>query len=400
MSKEFPVELRGVIDPTELDAVRASFGRSVTLPGAAYTSQDVFEFEKDRFLTRSWVCAGRIDGLVGAGQARAIELGEERILLMREEAGTLRAFYNTCRHRAHELLPVGEDPVDMRVLKCPYHAWTYSLDGQLKGAPTFTRSTDFDKAEFPLIEVPAATWGGFLFLDPSGQAGPLEIQLGNLSEVLAPWQLETLRPAARHDYEIAANWKLVVENYHECYHCSSIHPALCKVSPPDSGEDIEPTGLWCGGTMELMDHAETMSFDGVSHGVRIPGIDDELARQVYYMGLMPNLLISTHPDYVMTHRLVPLSPNRSFIECEWLFPPEAFELAGFDPAYAVDFWDVTNREDWAACEAVQRGIESRGYRQGPLSPWESTLYQFYQMVAAAYAGEPVTPPRVPVSSLD
>lgn len=391
---------RAPIDAASVEAALAPFGESVTLPGAAYTSQDVFDWERERFLTRTWVCAGRIDGLLGPGQARAIQLGNEPILLMRDEAGTLRAFYNTCRHRAHELLPITEDPVDMRVLKCPYHAWTYSLEGNLKGAPSLTRSPNFDKSDYPLIEVATDTWGGFLFIDPSGQAGPLADQLGNLDEILGPWQLDTLRPAARHDYEIAANWKLVVENYHECYHCTSIHPALCQVSPPDSGVDVTPTGLWCGGDMDLMDHAVTMSFDGASHGVMIDGLDEHRLRKVMYVGVMPNLLISGHPDYVMTHRLIPLGPGRSYIECEWLFPPAAFEKEGFDPAYAVDFWDVTNREDWNACEAVQRGIVSRGYRQGPLSPWESTLWQFYQMIGNAYLGNPVTAPKVPVSSRD
>lgn len=129
---------RAPIDAASVEAALAPFGESVTLPGAAYTSQDVFDWERERFLTRTWVCAGRIDGLLGPGQARAIQLGNEPILLMRDEAGTLRAFYNTCRHRAHELLPITEDPVDMRVLKCPYHAWTYSLEGNLKGAPSLT----------------------------------------------------------------------------------------------------------------------------------------------------------------------------------------------------------------------------------------------------------------------
>jgi Rieske 2Fe-2S family protein len=396
---EVAVKDRAPISQSAVEAALAPFGESVTLPAEAYTTDDVFAFEQERFFTHGWVCAGRVDGLVGTNQARAIQLGNEPILLMRDGEGDLRGFYNTCRHRAHELLPIG-DAVDMRVLKCPYHSWTYSLEGALKGAPSLTRSPDFAKEDYPLIEVEAETWQGFLFIDPSGEAGPLAEHLGNLDEVLAPWQLATLRTAARHDYEIAANWKLVVENYHECYHCSSIHPALCKVTPPNSGVDVIPTGLWCGGDMTLMDHAATMSFDGVSQGTTIPGLDGELRRKVMYAGLIPNLLISAHPDYVMTHRLIPLSAGRSRIECEWLFPPEAFDKDGFDPAYAVDFWDVTNREDWAACEAVQRGVVSRGYRPGPLSPWESTLHQFYQMVGSAYLGRPLAAPQVTVSSRD
>ena len=274
----------------------------------------------------------------------------------------------------------------------------YRLDGELKTAPTLTQSRGFDSSQYPLIKMRSAQWRGWLFLDPGGGAGELAEHIGNLEELVAPYSPEGLVPAARHDYEIAANWKLVVENYHECYHCTTIHPALCKVTPPASGRDAQPSGLWCGGTMDLADHAETMSFDGASHGTVLPGLDVELRRKVLYAGLLPNLLISAHPDYVMTHRLVPLAPDRTFIECQWLFPPEALEKEGFDPAYAVDFWDVTNREDWAACEGVQRVVGSRGYRPGPLSPWETTLYQLYQMIGGAYLGRPVTPPVVPAGA--
>lgn len=382
------------IDPASVETALLPFGMSTTLPAAAYVSEEVLAFEVDRFFTQGWVCLGRADGLVGNGQARAVRLGSEPVLLVRDREDRLRAFYNICRHRGHRLLPEGQ-AVDVRLIRCPYHSWTYRLDGTLKTAPTLTQSPEFDPTEYPLIEVSIAEWRGWLFADPSGAAGDLADHLGNLDEVVGPYQPERLVAAARHDYEVAANWKLIVENYHECYHCSTIHPALCKVSPPDSGHDVQPTGLWCGGTLDLLDHAVTMSFDGVSHGTMLPGLDADRLRQVMYVGLMPNLLISAHPDYVMTHRLVPLSPDRTFVECEWLFSPEDVERSDFDPAYAVDFWDVTNREDWNATENVQAVIGSRGFRQGPLSSWESTLYQFYHMIGNAYLGRPVTPPFVP-----
>ncbi len=195
---------------------------------------------------------------------------------------------------------------------------------------------------------------GWLFLDLSGEAPPVEQTYGGLAELFAPYEPGRLSMVARHAYEVAANWKLIVENYHECYHCSTIHPELCQVSPPDSGRDIEPGGLWCGGEMELKDHAVTMSLTGASEGRNFRRLDADQARKVMYVGLWPNLLISAHPDYVMTHRIVPLGPGRSFVECDWLFAPESLDLDGFDPAYAVDFWDITNREDWNACEHVQK----------------------------------------------
>ena len=196
--------------------------------------------------------------------------------------------------------------------------------------------------------------------------------------------------AARHSYEVAANWKILVENYHECYHCSSIHPELCKVSPPKSGEDHEARGIWFGGSMELEDHAETMSLTGESFAPMLPHLTALQEREVYYYQLFPNLLISLHPDYVMTHRLRPLAPDRTAVECEWLFSKEAVESEGFDPSYASEFWDITNGQDWGACEGVQRGASSRGYRQGPLSPDESTSGKFVATVARGYLEGGVT----------
>ncbi len=385
------------IDRAALADVLAPFGRSRNLPATAYHSPELFSWEQSELFDRHWVCLGRTEDLLRPGQLRALNHGEESVLITRDRDGVVRGFSNVCRHRGHPLLEVGE-PVDARLIRCPYHSWSYRFDGGLRAAPTLTQSRDFDATEWPLNPLEVGEWLGWLFLDMSGETSPLEEVFGNLGHYLAPYEPERLIRVERHSYEIAANWKLVVENYHECYHCTSIHPELCQVTPPDSGQDIAPTGLWCGGTMTLKDHAVTMSLTGASEGVNFRRLPPGQEREVLYIGLFPNLLISPHPDYVMTHRLIPLAPDRTFIECDWLFPPEALERPNFNPAYAVDFWDITNREDWTACENVQRGTRNRGFRPGPLSPWESTIYQFLNMVAQAYSGQRVTPPPMPASS--
>ena len=385
------------IDRAALADVLAPFGRSRNLPATAYHSPELFSWEQSELFDRHWVCLGRTEDLLRPGQLRALNHGEESVLITRDRDGVVRGFSNVCRHRGHPLLEVGE-PVDARLIRCPYHSWSYRFDGGLRAAPTLTHSPDFDATEWPLNPLEVGEWLGWLFLDMSGETSPLEEVFGNLGHYLAPYEPERLIRVERHSYEIAANWKLVVENYHECYHCTSIHPELCQVTPPDSGQDIAPTGLWCGGTMTLKDHAVTMSLTGASEGVNFRRLPPGQEREVLYIGLFPNLLISPHPDYVMTHRLIPLAPDRTFIECDWLFPPEALERSNFNPAYAVDFWDITNREDWTACENVQRGTRNRGFRPGPLSPWESTIYQFLNMVAQAYSGQRVTPPPMPASS--
>jgi glycine betaine catabolism A len=373
-----------------LERVLQPFGHSHTLPPEAYVSAAVFEWEKRHFFEGSWVCVGRADDLGTAGDRRAVRIGSESVLLVRDEGRTLRAFFNVCRHRGHELASVGEC-ANARAIKCPYHAWVYGLDGRLRGAPHFSGRPGFDRSNYSLIEVALAEWHGWVFVNTMPDAPAFDEHIGSLDELISAHEPERLRSAASHEYVIEANWKIITENYHECYHCTQIHPALCRVSPPDSGYNLEPDGAWSGGPMDLLEHAETMSLTGASNGVVLRGLDTRRRREIMYVGLFPNLLISLHPDYVMTHRIEPLAPARTRIHCEWLWPPEAFAREGFDPAYATDFWDITNREDWQACEAVQRGAASRGFRQGPLAPVEDAVYWFETMVARGYLGQPLRP---------
>jgi phenylpropionate dioxygenase-like ring-hydroxylating dioxygenase large terminal subunit len=227
-------------------------------------------------------------------------------------------------------------------------------------------------------------WHGWLFVNASGDAPPFEDHTGNLGVVIENHRCRELVAGAQHDYEIAAKWKTVVENYHECYHCASIHPELSRVNPPSSSFNLEPQGAWVGGPMELGEGVETMSLSGKSPAPNLPNLAEGQERKVYYFQYFPNILISAHPDYVLTHRLQPLAPDRTRIECEWLFSRETVESEGFDASYASEFWDITNRQDWAACESVQRGVSSRGYRQGPLSLREDAVYDFITMVAGGY----------------
>jgi glycine betaine catabolism A len=386
------------LDKGDLDPVVAPFGESRTLPADAYTSQEVYRWEMEHLFGATWVCLGRGDELVSPGQIRAVDVAGEGVLLARDQAGLLAAFSNVCRHRGHELAPIG-DAIDVRLIRCPYHSWSYRLNGELRAAPTFSQTPGFDMSEFPLIAIRVSEYMGWAWVDLSGQAAPIEQHFGNLGDLAAPYQTERIRTAAAHSYVVEANWKIVVENYNECYHCSSIHPELCEVTPPESGRDHQPTGMWCGGTMQLEPHAVTMSLDGTSRGVNFAGIDAEAARQVWYLTVLPNLLLSIHPDYVMTHRVTPVSPGRTLVECSWLFPPEALQLSGFDPSYAVDFWDITNREDWTACEKVMKGVRNRGYRPGPLSNWEGTVYQFLTTIGHLYLGHGFVVPEVPAGEL-
>jgi Rieske 2Fe-2S family protein len=387
----------GTPAPIDLELVKpalAGFRESYTLPGVAYTSTELFEWEMRNFFEPSWVCLGRADGLLRPGTRLAVSAGRESILLARDGQGTLRGFFNVCRHRGHELLPAGGG-AEGAVIECPYHGWTYKPDGSLKSAPRLGFRPGFEVSEHGLTAVRIEEWEGWVFVNASGDARSLQDHLGNLAPIVSAWAPHDMVETSRMDYIVEANWKLIHENFQECYHCTEIHPELCRVSPPSSGTNMGATGLWIGGWMELMEDAVTMSLTGQSGAPLLSGLDAEQLRRVYYFALFPNLLISPHPDYVLSHRLEPLSPTRTRIECRTLFPKVVAEREGFDDSYARDFWDVTNRQDWAACESVQRSAASRGFKPGPISEVEESVYLFFNMVAAGYVEGRVNAPKTP-----
>lgn len=352
------------------------------LPAQAYTSPEVLAWERRHFFAGTWTCLGRRDALAPLGSTQvATTVGDIGVLLSVAGAGPVEAFANTCRHRGHELLGAGETATKQAVV-CPYHAWSYDLSGRLIAAPGFRELASFDPETHGLVPLPVQEWHGWVFVNALGTAPAFAEHVGALEDLVAPYEPETLVLGATHEYVVAANWKVVTENYHECYHCPLIHPELCQVSPPTSGSNFDLPGMWVGGSMDLRDGAETMSLDGRSPGRPLPGVDP---RVVLYLGLFPNLLLSLHPDYVMTHRMTPLAPDRTRVECAWYFPAAA-DGAAIDPSYAVDFWDTTNRQDWGACESVQRGLSSPHFRPGPLAPNEDAVHQFVTMVARGYEG--------------
>jgi Rieske 2Fe-2S family protein len=385
VSQDFPA---APVEAAALAAALLPFGESRMLPPAAYTSAEVFGWERRNFFGGGWTCAGHSSQLPRPGSQLAMDTGAGGALLVRGEDGVIRAFANTCRHRGHELLPCGSSTSGKSIV-CPYHSWAYSLSGELRGAPGYRNLPGFDQQAWPLVSLPALEWHGLVFIDGSGgAAGPLP--LAGLEPIVAPYEPERLVIAASHSYDTAVNWKVLTENYHECYHCSTIHPELCSVSPPHSGANYPASGAWIGGWMSLRDGAETMSLDGSSGGVALRGLSQDERRTVAYVGIFPNVLLSLHPDYVMTHLLTPVAADRTRISCSWAFAPEAVASAGFDPSYAVDFWDLTNRQDWTACEAVQRGLGSPFASAGPMAPEEDAIYSFVTTVAHGYQGTRVT----------
>ncbi|TGD85550.1 aromatic ring-hydroxylating dioxygenase subunit alpha [Mycolicibacterium sp. CH28] len=380
MFKQYPAP----VPADDLAAALAPFGQSRMLPREAYVDPAVFEWEKHNIFS-GWHCVGHAADLDGVGAQKAVGSGPNGILLVRGEDNQVRAFANVCRHRGHEMLACGGS-AKRRGIVCPYHSWSYKLDGQLRKAPGFDATAGFEPDRFGLTELRLVNWHGYLFVDPSGTDVDFDLHVAGLEDIVGPYRPEELTVVARHSYELETNWKVIAENYQECYHCAAIHPELSKISPPTSGENIDLPGDWMGGWMSMIDEAETMSLSGRSGGVAIKGLSEHELRTVMYLVGFPNLLVSLHPDYVMTHMMTPLAVDRTHVECAWAFPKEALEKPDFDPSYAVDFWDLTNRQDWAACESVQRGLSSPHARPGPLAPDEDGVYQFVTRVARAYTG--------------
>ena len=347
------------------------------LPPRAFTDEAVAAWELEHLFLGGWACAGHAGALDGRGAFLTRELGGESVLVVAGDDGAPRAFHNVCRHRGARLLDEPEGRV--RRLQCPYHAWSYGFDGALRNAPGTDTIEGFEPSCFGLTPVRAEVLHGLVFVDLSGEAAPLAEHVGALEERLAGHRLGTLRRAAAITYDVAANWKAIVQNYSECLHCPGVHPELNRLTHYLSGVDHEGPGAWCGGAMTLNEGVATMGRGG--GWPAIAGADE---RAVLYYALLPNALISLHPDYAMLHTLWPRGAGRTEIGCEWFFEPETMALEGFDPAGAVDFWDTVNRQDWRVCELAQKGVGSRGFSRGRYTVNEHTVHRFDRMVCEAY----------------
>ena len=231
---------------------------------------------------------------------------------------------------------------------------------------------DFDKADYPLHEAALAEWEGFLFVNVAERPSPFDAAWSPMKGRLARFGLPDL--AAGHDvvYEVNANWKLVFQNYSECLHCPTIHPKLATVLPYQSGANDLTEGPFLGGYMEIKAPNESATMSGRACGRLVSaGIPEDDRKRAYYYSIMPNMLLSVHPDYVNYYILRPLAVDRTQVESEWLFHPATLADPAANTRDAVEFWDITNRQDWDIVEQSQLGIASRRYAPGPYSPRES-----------------------------
>jgi Rieske 2Fe-2S family protein len=352
-----------------------------TLPSSWYRREDVFALEREHIFYKEWMCVGRDEELPQSGAHRVIDVLGQSVIVARNGQGALRAFYNVCRHRGARLcaperaiaatgeLPVRGGVMPGGTIMCPYHAWTYDLDGRLLRAPFMTEDQGFRAGDIHLYPVLVESWGGFIFVHLSpNEAQPFSEHIATARARFVRYPLAELRIAKTIRYEVDANWKILCENYNECYHCGPVHPELCRVVPAfrdSGGANLD----WERG-IPHRPGADTFTASGTSTRRSFPGLDDD--EQVRHKGelVYPNLFLSVAREHVAAFMLEPRGPRHTVINCRFLFEPYEMAKPDFDPADVVDFWHLVNRQDWNICELVQSGISARVHKAGLLSPME------------------------------
>lgn len=407
--REQPVESRArYSDEQTYRRTRLPVSSASTLIPEAYTDGDFFTLERERVFGTTWLAAAVSDDLATPGDVVATEVADQPIFITRSADGQLHGFHNVCRHRGAALFDCGRHHIRGRI-RCPYHSWTYDLDGHLLGTPLFTSDSpipgdqraifdmseteDFDRAEYGLHPVAVTEWGPLIFANLEATPEPLSAQLGDLPERLAGYRMSDWRLARTAAYDIQANYKLVGENFMEYYHLPWVHPGLVKVSPLEAHHRWQGRGMYTGMcTQPIADNAEQGGWKGLPPMPRLSENDATAARFIW---LFPNTAINVLPNHIFVMVANPVSPERT-IETTYLFVPRELERSAASPAdisSLAEFWDAVNREDIAIVERVQRGLRSRAYAGGRMCyRFEEPLHRYQNMIIDRMIGTRRVPP--------
>ena len=360
-----------------------------TLSGFYYTDPDVFEREQQAIFEGDWLCVARSGDIGQPGQFQTVQAGRESVLVVRQRDGGLRALLNVCRHRGARVCAEESGQVS-RYLRCPYHAWSYELDGRLAAAPNLARMPGIDRSERGLVPIGAREWLGYVWVclaeaPPSFEERVMGAVSGRLGTVAAidAYRLESLAVGRRIVYDVAANWKLIVENFMECYHCAAIHPELVGVLPEFAGGYAAQ--YYVGHGAAFADRVAGFTVDGSEGFGRLPGLSDEQDRKYYAITIRPQVFINLVPDHAILHRMTPLGPDRTTVVCDWLFSPDVI-ASDADLSLSVELFDRVNRQDFDACARTQPSMSSRAYRDGGvLVPSEHHISNFHSWLRARLA---------------
>jgi Rieske 2Fe-2S family protein len=355
-----------------------------TLPGSSYTDPAVFAQEQAKIFEAHWFAAARAAEITDPGSFRTVDVGRENVLLVRGRDRVLRAFLNVCRHRGARVC-MQQSGTGQRKLQCGYHAWTYGLDGALVAAPNLTAMEDVDRSRYGLIPVHLREWLGYAWVciadePPSFEetvVGAAAARLGS-SDAIDGWHIDRLDVGRRITYDVRANWKLIVENFMECYHCATIHPELTEVLPEFA--DGYAAQYYVGHGAAFGDDVQGFTVDG-SEGVdSLPGLDTEHDRRYYAITINPQVFVNLVPDHVIFHRMYPVAADRTIVECDWLYLPEVVE-SGKDLSRSVELFHRVNEQDFDAAERCQLASNSKAYADGGvLVPSEHHIGLFHEWV--------------------
>jgi choline monooxygenase len=389
------------------EATYAATRRPVAL-AQTLTSEAFFALERERVFGTSWVAVGCSAQLRESGDVLVTEVAGRSIFVVRNTDGQLRAFYNVCRHRGTQLLTPADSRVK-RFIRCPYHSWAYDLNGRCVGTPLFTGSEipedqraifamddvkEFDRADYGLLSVAVDSWGPLVFVNLDRDAAPLSDDLGDLPSRTAAHRLDEWEIARTTEYEIAANYKLVGENFMEYYHLPWVHPGLVQISPVDAHYRWQGPGMYSGfcTTPIAPDSGEGGWGSGLAP---ISGLDGSDAVSARFIWLFPNVAVNILPNHVFVILARAASPRTTHETTYLLTHPES--TADQDCEHAIeqlaDFWDTVNREDIGIVERVQNGLDSTPFPGGRLCyRFEEPLHRFQNMIIDRMVGQRRIPP--------
>jgi phenylpropionate dioxygenase-like ring-hydroxylating dioxygenase large terminal subunit len=365
-----------LFNPAHYQSVRKPLLEAETMPGWCYTSPEFYRREVERIWKKAWNFVGSVGQIPNPGDYFTLTFVGIPLIILKDGNGALRAFANSCRHRGSELL---EGSGNCKLISCPYHSWTYELDGRLRGAPEMDKTLGFDKSQYGLIPIHLDTWGGFLFVNFDNNAGPLQKFLGNLPEKLAPYRLENMALVRRKTYDMACNWKLFVENAKESYHIGTVHRATINkyASAKSAGYWVEePTGEY---VVTFAQHEGSMALLKGAKG--FPTIEGLLGKReaggTYAPLIYPSTYLACTIDCAWYLEMHPLGPGKTRMIHGALFPKDRLERPDFEEVVENYFnrWDVTIEEDIVASERQQKGIDSPYAPPGRFSHREPLVHQ-------------------------
>jgi Rieske 2Fe-2S family protein len=359
-----------------------------TLPSHWYYDPAHYAAELDAVWYQDWICVGRLEDIARPGDYTVVTIGNQRLIVTKNGEGLPKVFHNTCRHRGAMLCSAASGHFSNGRIICPYHTWTYSLDGDLLATPTRIDSSGFETSEYSLYSVHADSWGGFLYVNLAADPRqPLQEFLGAEANELANWPLGKMVSVHQERASLQCNWKVFWENYSECYHCPRLHPELCKVVPVyrkgilnslDDG-DWRPDYEGDDGRPRVAKGLHTWTLDGQTKLPPIEGLSDtEREQGMAFASFTASMFVVAHPDYVRSVRLLPTGPESIDLIIDWLLMPEVSESHKNEIDKMIELGRLVVAQDGRICEINQQGLRSLRHSHGVLVAQEQSLWEFHE----------------------